>query len=110
MTFPDALIIWPSSPALSLIVELIIAVILLYLARWPVHKAIHSLSTIINNGLRLMARSLLIAEKRVVERNKEVLLSAGEKAAERLLEREFYRVDAVVKRDMSGSSIASMQW
>jgi hypothetical protein len=101
MTFADALIIWPSSPALSLIVELIIAVILLYLARWPVHKAIHSLSTIINNGLRLMARSVLIAERRVVERNKEVLLSAGAKAAERLLEREFYRVDAVVKRDMS---------
>ena len=101
MTFPDALIIWPSSPALSLIVELIIAVVLLYLARWPVHKAIHSLSTIINNGLRLMARSVLIAEKRVVERNKEVLLSGGAKAAERLLEREFYRVDAVVKRDMS---------
>jgi len=101
MTFPDALIIWPSSPGLSLILELIIAVILLYLARWPVHKAIHSLSTIINNGLRLMARSVLIAEKRVVERNKEVLLSAGAKAAERLLEREFYRVDAVVKRDMS---------
>ena len=101
MTFPDALIIWPSSPVLSLIVELVVAVVLLYLARWPVHKAIHSLSTVISNGLRLMARSVLIAEKRVVERNKEVLLSAGAKAAERLLEREFHRVDAVVKRDMS---------
>ncbi len=101
MTFPDALIVWPSSPVLSLIVELVVAVVLLYLARWPVHKAIHSLSMVINNGLRLTARSVLIAEKRVVERNKEVLLTAGAKAAERLLEREFYRVDAVVKRDMS---------
>ena len=102
MSLPEILIIWPGSPVLSLIIEFVIAILLLYLARGPAHKAIYSLSTIIHSGLRLMARSVLLGEKRVVERNKEVLLATGAKAVERLIEREFYRVDAVVKRDMSG--------
>jgi hypothetical protein len=102
MPLPEILTIWPGSPVLSVIVEFMVAVILLYLARGPAHKAIHSLSTIIHGGLRLMARSVLLAEKKVVERNKEVLLATGAKATERLIEREFHRVDAVVKRDLSG--------
>jgi len=102
MSLPEILIIWPGSPVLSLIIELVIVILLLYLARGPAHKAIYSLSTIIYGGLRLMARSVLLVEKRVVQRNKEVLLTTGAKAAEQLIEREFHRVDAVVKRDMSG--------
>jgi hypothetical protein len=38
----------------------------------------------------------------LVNRNKEVLLAAGRESVERLIEREFQRVDAVVKRDLSG--------
>ncbi len=94
--------IWPHSPILSLIIALLGAVFLLYLARKPAHKAIFSLSRVLHNGFRIMARSVLIAENKVVERNKEVLLTAGERAAEQLIEREFHRVDAVVRRDMSG--------
>ncbi|MBE9573651.1 MAG: hypothetical protein IMF20_00790 [Proteobacteria bacterium] len=102
MSLPEILIIWPGSPVLSLIIEFVIAILLLYLARGPAHKAIYSLSAIIHSGLRLMARSVLLGEKRLVERNREVILATGARAAERLIEREFYRVDAVVKRDMSG--------
>jgi len=102
MSLAEILNIWPHSPVLSVIIGLVVAVFLLYLARGPAHKAIYSLSRVLHNGFRLMARSVLIAEEKMVERNKEVLLSTGAKAVERLIEREFHRVDAVVKRDMSG--------
>jgi hypothetical protein len=52
--------------------------------------------------MRLASRSVLLAEERLVNRNKEVLLAAGRESTERLIEREFQRVDAVVKRDLSG--------
>jgi hypothetical protein len=102
MSFAQILNIWPHSPALSLIIALLVAVSLLYLARIPMRKAIFSISRVTHNGFRMMARSVLIAETKVVERNKEVLLNAGERAAEQLIEREFHRVDAAVRRDMSG--------
>ena len=78
MSLAQILNIWPHSPALSLIIALLGAVFLLYLARKPAHKAIFSLSRVIHNGFRMMAHSVLIAENKVVERNKEVLLTAGE--------------------------------
>jgi hypothetical protein len=102
MSLEQILDIWPDSPALSLIIVLVGVVFLLYLARKPAHKAIFSLTRVIHNSFRMMARSVLIAEKKVVERNKEVLLTAGEKATEQMIEHEFNRVDAVVRRDMSG--------
>ncbi|MCP4181553.1 MAG: hypothetical protein GY756_27630, partial [bacterium] len=37
-----------------------------------------------------------------VERNKAVLLTAGEEAVENLIEREFQRVNTIVKQDLSG--------
>lgn len=94
--------IWPGSPVLSVITVFAVAVILFYLARSPAHKAIYSLTRVIQNGMRLMARSLLIAEKKMVQRNREVLLNSGAKEIERLIEREFHRVDAIVTRDLSG--------
>jgi len=102
MSFAQMLNIWPHSPALSLIIALLGAVFLLYLARTPMHKAIFSISRVTHNGFRIMARSVLFAEKKVVERNREVLLTAGQRAAEQSIEREFHRVDAAVRRDMSG--------
>lgn len=102
MSLTEILNIWPNSQVLSIIIVLATAVLLLYLARSPAHKAIYSLSRVLHNGFRLMARSVLLAEQRVVRRNKEVLLTTGAEAVERLIEREFHRVDAVVKRDLGG--------
>ena len=102
MSFTKFLIIWPGSPVLSMLIWIAVTVLLLYLARTSAHKAIYSLSRVIYSGFRLAARSVLLAERRVVQRNKEVLLSAGIESVERLIEREFHRVDAVVKRDLGG--------
>ncbi|MDH4275680.1 MAG: hypothetical protein OEW08_11615 [Gammaproteobacteria bacterium] len=44
----------------------------------------------------------MLAEQRLAQRNREVLLNAGQEYTERVLEREFYRVNAVVARDLGG--------
>ena len=102
MSFAKFLIIWPGSPVLSILIWIVVMVVLLYLARTPAHKAILSLARVVHNGFRLMSRSVGLAEQKLVQRNKEVLLTAGIESVERLIEREFQRVDAVVKRDLSG--------
>ena len=102
MSLAKWLIIWPGSPVVSMLIWIVVMVVLLYLARTPAHKAIYSLARVIHNGFRLMARSVQLAEQKLVQRNKEVLLTAGIESVERLIEREFQRVDSVVKRDLSG--------
>lgn len=102
MSFTKLLLIWPGSPILSMLIWIVVMVVLLYLARTPAHRAIYSLARVIHNGFRLMSRSVMLAEQKLAQRNKEVSLSAGIESVERLIEREFYRVDAVVKRDLSG--------
>jgi len=88
MSFTKLLLIWPGSPILSMLIWIVVMVVLLY--------------RVIHNGFRLMSRSVMLAEQKLAQRNKEVSLSAGIESVERLIEREFYRVDAVVKRDLSG--------
>ena len=51
--------------------------------------------------MRLSARAVMGAESRLNERNREVLLEQGREAVERVIEREFDRVDATVRRDLS---------
>ena len=102
MSLTDLLNIVPGYPLLSILIWFVVAIAMLYLARYPAHRAIKSLSRVIHSGMRLASRSVLLAEERLVHRNKEVLLAAGRESLERLIEREFQRVDAVVKRDLSG--------
>jgi hypothetical protein len=45
---------------------------------------------------------VLSAEKRLVKRNREVLMAAGLENAERIVEREFDRIAAAVTRDLEG--------
>jgi hypothetical protein len=102
MSLTDLLNIVPGYPLLSILIWFVVAVAMLYFARYPAHRAIKSLSRAIHNGMRLASRSVLLAEERLVHRNKDVLLAAGRESLERVIEREFQRVDAVVKRDLSG--------
>jgi hypothetical protein len=101
MTFANMLNI-TSSPALSILIWIILFLLALYFARRPFHRAVMSFSKIIQNALRFMAASVLSAEKRLVMRNREVLMAAGLENAERLVEREFDRISAAVTRDLEG--------
>ncbi len=89
-------------PELSLFIWLSLLVIIMYVARQPAHQLILSLARSLRNALRLMAQSVMLAEKQLRSRNREVLLAQGQAHAERFIEREFQRVETLVNRDLSG--------
>jgi hypothetical protein len=74
----------------------------LYFARKPFHRAVGSLARIIHNAMRLTATSVLSTERKLAQRNREVLMAAGLEKAERLVEREFDRINSAVVRDLAG--------
>jgi hypothetical protein len=100
MSFSEVFLIVPS-PVLSAIIWLVLLVLIMYFARSPAHFAIRSFSRVIHNAMRLSARAVMRAETRLNERNREVLLAQGREASERIIEREFDRIDATVRRDLS---------
>jgi hypothetical protein len=99
MTFANLLNITPN-PVLSFLIWILLALFALYLARKPFHRAVMSFSRIVRNAMRLSANSLLLAEKNMAKRNREVLMAAGLDHAERVVEREFDRVKTAVARNL----------
>jgi len=100
MSFMDIYLIVPNAFASGMIWFVLLAV-LLYIARDPAHQAITSLSRAIHNNMRLSASAVARSESWMLQRNKDVLLAQGREAAERMIEREFERIDATVRRDLA---------
>jgi len=88
------------NPSLILLFWIALTILVLYFARRPFHGAIISLSRIIKNAMRLASAGVLAAEKRLVQRNREVLIATGIEHTERQVEREFGRINASVARDL----------
>lgn len=101
MTFDNLLDITPN-PVLSFLIWILLALFALYLARKPFHRSVMSFGRIIRNAMRLTANSMLLAEKNLVRRNREVLMASGLDHAERIVEREFDRVSTAVNRNLEG--------
>ena len=101
MTFANMLSITPS-PFLSVMIWIVLLLAALYFARRPFHRAVGSFSKIIYSAMRLTSASVLQAEKRLTQRNREVLIAAGLENAERVVEREFDRISTAVIRDLEG--------
>ena len=99
--FNELLTVWSDQPGLSAAIWLIILVFVAYLARNPAHTLIHSTGRALHAACRLFATTLRHLERVLQRRNREVVLSLGEQACERAIEREFQRVNAVVTRDLS---------
>jgi hypothetical protein len=91
-----------SNPFLSMMIWIFLLLAALHFARRPFHRAVGALGKIIYNAMRLTAAGVLSAEKKLIRRNREVLLSAGLQKSERLVEREFGRINAAVIRDLEG--------
>ncbi len=88
-------------PVLSAIILGVALIAVLYLARHTAHQAIRTASGAISHGLRLASHSVAHAERRLAERNREVLFAAGREAKERIIEREFARVGETVRKDLA---------
>ncbi|MGM0679625.1 MAG: hypothetical protein ACQESY_07130, partial [Pseudomonadota bacterium] len=97
----DILMIVPGSVLLSVLIWFIILSFVLWAARAHAHRAIRSVGQVLHSAMRLTAAAIMRAEKRLLERNREVLLSQGREATERIIEREFDRIDATVRKDLA---------
>jgi len=100
MPFSDLSSITPTS-ALAGLAWFLLFTTALYFTREPAHRVIATLARVLRRGMRLMSSAVLRAEERLRARNREVLLAAGREAAERIVEREFHRIDAAVNRDLA---------
>ncbi len=98
MSFLDSLGL---NPVVAVLLVAVVVIVVLYISRRPAHRAIISLSRVVHNAMRLSAQSVMSVESRLANRNREVLLAAGREAAERMIEREFERIDATVRRDLA---------
>lgn len=102
MTFDFWTSLIEGQAGLSLLLWACILIAVMYIARQPAHQLILLLARSLRNALRLMSRSVMIAEKQLRARNREVLMAQGQEHAERFIEREFQRVETLVNRDLSG--------
>lgn len=91
----------PDAPLWSALVIFVLALVLLYAARLPVHRLVQRVSRLITSILRLYGRSLAVLAEQVRLRNREVLLELGRSREERRLERHFHQVKRLVERDLA---------
>ena len=89
-------------PMLSALLWIIALLLALYLARKFFYLTIRALTRVIHNALRLAAVSVLIAEKRLARRNREVLIAKGLENAERKVVREFDHINSTAIRNLKG--------
>jgi len=78
------------------------AMLALYFARAGAHEFIRSVFRLFYSTFRLAARAMSTAGRRLHERNRDVLLALGIEQAERELNREFFRINKFVERDLGG--------
>jgi len=102
MSISEIITLWSDNRGLSLLIWTVLLVTAMYLARSSAHQSIAAAARSLRAALRMTAASLVALEQRMVKRNQQVILQAGQESTERAIEREFQRVNAIVERDLSG--------
>ncbi|HJT62873.1 MAG TPA: hypothetical protein VJ797_14485 [Burkholderiales bacterium] len=102
MTTPQAWMIWPENPALSIVILAVLGMVFLYAARRPVHQLLYAVGALISGPLRMGGRWLAATAIAMRLRNKAVLLAHGAQEVGSRIEREFERIEAMVRRDLQG--------
>ena len=95
------LLIWSDNAATSLVIWSVIVIVSFYLGRNQAHQVLRITGRMIYSTMRLWDFSLSKLEGRLTNRNREILLASGAKASEKAIEREFTRVNNIVKKDLS---------
>jgi len=91
-------------PVVSAILWIILIVGALYLIRGTAHKAIHAATQALHRSFKVASKAVLRSEKNLAARNRDVLLAAGSEAKERIIEREFDRINETVRKDLANYS------
>ncbi len=98
----DNFIIWPTNPAVSIFLIIVIAIPILYGARPAMHNLLRATFRSINNPLRLSSHWLFKSAEELHRRNKMVLLARGRGEISQGIVKEFDRVTNLVQRDLHG--------
>jgi hypothetical protein len=94
--------IWPENPALSFVILAVLGMVFLYAARRPVHELLYAVGALVGGPLRMGGRWLAATAASMRQRNKAVLLAHGRQEVGSRIEREFERIEAMVRRDLQG--------
>ena len=86
-------------PVLSALLWIVLVVTALYFARPTAHRLILATGHALHRVFRIASLSVGKAETHLATRNREVLLAAGREAKERIVEREFDRINETVRKD-----------
>lgn len=101
MTFLLSITPWP---VLSALLWMVLAVTALYFARPTAHRLLLASGVSLHKMFRTASLSVAGAEQNLAVRNREVLLAAGREAKERIVEREFDRINDTVRKDLGNYS------
>jgi len=101
MTLETFLSITPY-PGFSILLWVTLGIAALYLARGSAHHVLLAAFQALHDMLTLAVQAITATEKKLLQRNHEVLLAAGREAKERTIEREFVRIGDSVHRDLGG--------
>ncbi len=101
MSFMLGITPWPVGSALLWIVLIVAA---LYLIRSTAHKTIQAATHGLHRSFRLASKAVSRSEANLATRNRDVLLAAGQEAKERIIEREFDRINDTVRKDLANYS------
>jgi hypothetical protein len=91
-------------PVLSAILWIILIVGALYLIRTTAHNTIQAAARGLYRSFRVASTAVTRSEKNLANRNRDVLLAAGREAKERIIEREFDRINETVRKDLANYS------
>lgn len=91
-------------PVVSALLWIVLVVTSLYVARPAAHKFILASGNSLYKLFRIASQSVYRAETSLCERNREVLLATGREAKERIIEREFDRINETVRKDLASFS------
>lgn len=101
MSGEKILTLWSSSPAVSVVIWVVLLIVVLYIARWPAHKLLRGTGRLIYRGMRLASQGLMRVSEKLAKRNREVMLMQAREQQVQKLQREFERVAAYVNKDLS---------
>ena len=91
-------------PVLSALLWIVLIVLALYLVRATAHNTIDAATRALARSFRLASRAVARFERHLAARNRDVLLAAGREAKERVIEREFDRINDSVRKDLANYS------
>ena len=101
MSFMLGITPWPVASALLWIILITAA---LYLIRSTAHKTIQAAAQGLHRSFRMASKAVSRSETNLAARNRDVLLAAGREAKERIIEREFDRINETVRKDLANYS------